>query len=69
MTLTEYREQEAKRIAEAEGYPIVEHATDWGDFMLDDPLPTEYGTLRTAFTWEAGRFEGFVTYATPEQVR
>ena len=64
-----YREQEARRIAEAEGFAIIEHDDDWGGFMLDDPLTTKDGTLRTAFTWEAGRFEGFVTYATPEQVR
>jgi hypothetical protein len=67
MTQQELRKAEAERIAKAEGFPIVDAAPDWYDFMLDDPLPTKNGTLRTAFTWEAGRFEGFVTYAEPSK--
>ena len=65
MTQTELREQEAKQIAAAEGFAIAEHDEDWGGFMLDDPLLTDKGTLRTALSWHAGRFEGFVTYARP----
>ena len=67
MTLIETRETEARRIAAAEGFPIADASDDWSGFMLDDPLLTEDGTLRTAFSWEAGRFEGFVTYAQPSR--
>jgi len=76
MTMIELRKAEAERIARAEGFAIAEHDEDWGGFMLDDPLDVgaegsmnrhfaQGQTLRTAFTWEAGRFEGFVTFAEP----
>lgn len=66
------RRAEAERIASAEGFAISEHDEDWTFFTLDDPLavgPTGTDgrgflagrTLRTHFTWEAGRFEGFVS--------
>ena len=59
------REQEARRIARAEGFPIIEHDADWTFFTIDDPLydATMGRTIRTHFSWvrESGRFEGFVS--------
>jgi hypothetical protein len=69
------REQEARNIARAEGYPIIEANADWTFFTLDDPLVVPAGqryggepleqprTIRTHFEWieESGRFEAFVS--------
>lgn len=59
------REQEARRIARAEGFPIIEHEADWTYFTLGDDLtiPEEGRTIRTHFEWvrPSQRFEGFVS--------
>ncbi len=61
------REQEARRIARAEGFAIVEASEDWTFFSLDDGQVVQYDfdkaphTIRTHFKWVEGRFEGFVS--------
>jgi hypothetical protein len=70
--LRSQREQEARRIAGELGNAILEHDPAWTFFTLDDPLPVGpegtdgHGflagrTLHTHFSWEVGRFEGFVS--------
>ena len=66
------REEEARRIARANGAPIVQASADWTFFTLGDgeTIGQEGSdgrgfmagrTIRTHFTWEGGRFEGFVS--------
>lgn len=62
------REAEARRIARAEGFPIIDASADWTFFTLDDPQTITDShhilsgrTIRTHFEWVEGRFEGFVS--------
>ncbi len=61
------REQEARRIARAEGFAIVGASADWMFFSLDDGQVVQYEwdnephTIRTHFEWVESRFEGFVS--------
>jgi hypothetical protein len=67
MTALGQREQEARRIARANGAPIIYADPDWTFFTLDNPMrvgatyPGGPGTIRTHFEWVEGRFEGFVS--------
>lgn len=67
------REEEARRIARAEGFAIIGPSPDWTYFTLDDarvlPAGMNYAgrvlaeplTIRTHFEWNETRFEGFVS--------
>ncbi len=61
------REQEARRIARAEGFAIVGASDDWMFFSLDDGQVVQYEwdkephTIRTHFEWNGFRFEGFIS--------
>lgn len=70
------REEEARRIARVEGFPIVYAEPDWTFFTLgdDQTVPETEGqwpnvkvigekVIRTHFEWvhESQRFEGFVS--------
>lgn len=57
------REQEARRIAREQGFPIIDASPDWTFFGLaDDEVDEKNDAIwRTYFTWNEFRFEGFVS--------